>query len=141
MLIDTNKMRQIGGWDKIIFNYYEDMDICLRFRINGFEILKINGAEVDHIPFSSHMSKWEKDLNYSRNWHYSWSKIYFHRKYNRKFYALIEGIKQLILSFMKIIVYFFITKKRNTYTAKFLGTFCSLFFIKPYYRPNIKKHK
>ena len=141
MLIDTNKMRQIGGWDKIIFNYYEDMDICLRFRINGFEILKINGAEVDHIPFSSHMNKWEKDLNYSRNWHYSWSKIYFHRKYNRKFYALIEGIKQLILSFVKIIVYFFFTKKRNTYTARFLGTFCSLFFIKPYYRPNIKKHK
>ena len=36
MLIDTNKMREIGGWDKRIFNYYEDMDICLRFRINGY---------------------------------------------------------------------------------------------------------
>ena len=117
MLIDTNKMRQIGGWDKIIFNYYEDMDICLRFRINGFEILKINGAEVDHMAFSSHMSKWEKDLDYSRNWHYSWSKIYFHRKYNRKFYALIEGIKQLTLSFIKILVYFFIT---NLFFCKFV---------------------
>jgi N-acetylglucosaminyl-diphospho-decaprenol L-rhamnosyltransferase len=139
MLIDTNKMREIGGWDKIIFNYYEDMDICLRFRINGYEILKINGAEVDHIPFSSHMIKWEKDLDYSRNWHYSWSKIYFYRKYNRKFHAITEGIKQLMLCIMKIIVYFFNTKKRNTYSAKFLGTFCSLFFIKSYYRPNIIK--
>lgn len=141
MLIDTNKMRQIGGWDKIIFNYYEDMDICLRFRINSYEILKINGAEVDHIPFSSHMSIFEKDLDYSRNWHYSWSKIYFYRKYNRKFYALREGIKELILSFIKIAVYLFYKKKRNTYVAKFLGTFCSLFLIKSYYRPNILKNR
>jgi N-acetylglucosaminyl-diphospho-decaprenol L-rhamnosyltransferase len=139
MLIDTIKMKEIGGWDKTIFNYYEDMDICLRFRINGYEILKINGAEVDHIPFSSHIIKWEKDLDYSRNWHYSWSKIYFLRKYNRKFYATIEGVKQLMLCFVKIIVYFFNKKKRNTTLAKFLGTFCSLFFIKSYYRPNILK--
>ena len=111
MLIDTNKMRKIGGFDKIIFNYYEDMDICLRFRMNGNEILKINEAEVDHIPFSSHMSLFEKDLDYSRNWHYSWLKIYFYRKYNRKFYALIEGIKELILGFVKITVYFFHKKK------------------------------
>ncbi len=108
-----------SGWDKIIFNYYEDMDICLRFRISGYQILKINGAEVDHIPLSSHMNILEKDLNYSRNWHYSWSKIYFYRKHNRKLFAIIEGIKQLILSFIKILVYFFIPKKRSTHTAKF----------------------
>jgi hypothetical protein len=87
------------------------------------------------------MSIFEKDLDYSRNWHYSWSKIYFYRKYNRKFYTLIEEIKELILGFMKVIVYFFHKKKRNTYVAKFLGTFCSVFFIKPYYRPNIIKKK
>jgi len=140
MMIDTSKMREIGGWDKNFFIYYEDTDICLRFRINGYEILKIKGAEVDHIPFSSHMSSLEKDLDYSRNWHFSWSKIYFYRKYNRKIWAITEGIKQLVLSFMKIIVYFFNKKKRNTYSARFLGTFCSLFFIKPYYRPNIIKN-
>jgi GT2 family glycosyltransferase len=139
MMIDTSKMREIGGWDKNFFIYYEDTDICLRFRINGYEILKIKGAEVDHIPFSSHMNSLDDDLDYSRNWHFSWSKIYFYRKYNRKFYATAESIKQLVLCFMKIIVYFFNKKKRNTYSARFLGTFCSLFLIKPYYRPNIIK--
>jgi GT2 family glycosyltransferase len=139
MLIDTNKIRKIGGWDKKIFNYYEDMDICLRLRINGYEILKINRAEVDHIPFSSHMSELEKELDYSRNWHYSWSKIYFNRKYNRKLYAITEGIKQLIISFIKIAVYFFNKEKRNIYVAKFLGTLFSLFFVKSYYRPKVIK--
>lgn len=139
MLIDTIKMKEIGGWDKVIFNYYEDMDICLRFRMNSYEILKISEAEVDHIPFSSHMNEIENDLDYSRNWHYAWSKIYFYRKHNRKLYANTHAIKQLILSFIKVIIYFFITKKRNTYTAKFLGTFCSLFYIKSYYRPKIIK--
>jgi hypothetical protein len=132
-------MQEIEVYECYIRTDYDDDGIAELRKITyaGSEIL--DNEEVDHIPFSSHMSEIEKELDYSRNWHYSWSKIYFNRKYNRKLYAIIEGIKQLIISFIKIIVYFFNKEKRNTYDAKFLGTLCSLFFVKSYYRPKVIK--
>ena len=60
MLIDREKLQTINDWDKNIFNYFEDMDLCLRSRLKGYEIVKIREAEVDHKAFSSHSEKFDK---------------------------------------------------------------------------------
>ena len=41
MLIDREKLKQIGDYDTRIFYNFEDMDLCLRLRFKGYEIIKI----------------------------------------------------------------------------------------------------
>ena len=53
----------LNDWDTNIFNYFEDMDLCLRFRLKGFEIIKIRNAEVDHDAFSSHDKNFSKQMD------------------------------------------------------------------------------
>lgn len=139
MLIDRSKLSQLNDWDKNIFNYYEDMDLCLRAKSKGFEIIKIKSAEVDHMAFSSHDCKHEDELNFSRNWHYSWSHLYFKRKHENKLFANLWGFFLLAKSLCKCFFYFFISKKKFlTHYAKSLGFFYSLIYCKSFYRPNIK---
>ena len=38
------------------------MDLCLRSRLKGYEIVKIREAEVDHNAFSSHNEKFIKRI-------------------------------------------------------------------------------
>ena len=140
MLIDVDKIKEINGWDKNIFNYYEDMDLCIRLRQKGYEIVKIFNSTVDHFPFSSHEESINKEMDYSRVWHHSWSFIYFFRKHDKFFFTIYYSIKVLFLSSLKILIYaIFKPKSFRHHKAKFLGTFCSLLFIKSFYRPKISK--
>lgn len=140
MLIDTLKLKNIGDWDKNIFNYYEDMDICLRLRLAGYEIVKIRKAEVDHDPFSSHDISFEEELNFSRNWHYSWSSLYFFKKHNDLFFAYKLATSIFINSLIRLIFYFFINKKKfSIHFSKFLGISSSLLGFGSNYRPFKKK--
>ena len=138
MLIDRSKLKIIDDWDKNIFNYFEDMDLCLRGRLQGFEIIKIRSAEVDHLPFSSHDNKHEDELNYSRNWHQSWSHFYFKKKHEKKLTTYIWGFLVLAKSSIKTIIYIFINKQKyKTHKAKTLGFYFSLLNKKSSFRPKI----
>ena len=64
MLIDREKIKEIEDWDTRIFNYFEDMDLCLRLRLKGYEIIKIRDSEVDHDPFASHERSFEDKMNF-----------------------------------------------------------------------------
>ena len=140
MLIDTQKIKKINDWDNNIFSYYEDMDLCLRFRIAGYQIIKIKNAEVDHEAFSSHDKKFEKQLDFSRNWHNSWATFYFYTKHGSKFEAYSFAIPLFLSSFFKFIFYFFCNKKKyKTYLAKFLGITYSILKKKSSHRPQIYK--
>ena len=140
MLIDTFKIKNINDWDKNIFNYYEDMDICLRLKFAGYEIVKIRKSEVDHDPFSAHDISFEEEINFSRNWHYAWSSLYFFKKHNDYFFAYKLAVSIFVESLIKLFFYFFINKKKfRTYFSKFLGISTSLLGFKSKYRPFKKK--
>jgi N-acetylglucosaminyl-diphospho-decaprenol L-rhamnosyltransferase len=138
MFIDVEKLRMINGWDNNIFAYYDDIDLCLRFKILGFEIIKIKNSEVNHEGFSSHSKEFHQEMDYSRNFHYSWSKIYFLKKHAS---SLKGNLKAIALSFVYLIklLFYFIKKKEKylVYKSKFLGNFASLIGVKAYYRPKI----
>ena len=138
MLIDRTKLKLINDWDTNIFNYFEDMDLCLRLRLKGFEIIKIRDAEVDHDPFSSHDIDFSKEMDFSRNWHYSWSNFYFLKKHTSVLNALKFGISLLFKSTIKSIFYFFFNKQKSaTHFYKAYGVFFSILNLKPNYRPKI----
>ena len=139
MLIDRDKLKLINDWDTNIFNYYEDMDLCLRFRIKGFEIIKIRDSEVDHDAFSSHDENISKQMDFSRNWHYSWSRFYFLKKHTTFFIAYKFGISLFLKSIIKSLFYIFFKKSKSiTHFAKAYGVFFSILNFPSKYRPKIK---
>jgi len=139
MLIDRDKLKLIHDWDTNIFNYYEDMDLCLRFRLKGFEIIKIRDSEVDHDAFSSHDENFSKQMDFSRNWHYSWSTFYFLKKHTTILNAYKFGISLFLKSIIKSLFYIFFKKSKSiTYFAKAYGVFFAILNLPPKYRPKIK---
>ena len=138
MLIDRDKLKLINDWDTNIFNYFEDMDLCLRFRLKGFEIIKIRSAEVDHDAFASHDKSLSPQLDFSRNWHYSWSRFYFLKKHTTILRAYLYGLNVLILSIVKSFFYLFFKRTKSiTHFAKAYGTFYAILNLPPNYRPKI----
>lgn len=57
MLFPCNVFRKLGGFDQRYFLYYEDVDICARLRLVGYEVVVCPQARViHHAQRSSHRS-------------------------------------------------------------------------------------
>ena len=57
MLIRVEALKRINGWDNNYYVYLEDIDICLRLKLNNYSIIKIADAKVDHLGWSSHFAE------------------------------------------------------------------------------------
>lgn len=113
MLLNTNLMKTIGGWDDNIYVYLEDIDISLRLKLNGSEIIKIRNAEVDHKGFSSHFLEIKDTMNLSRVWHFTWSSIYFQKKFGKKYIYMLNLVKIIFFAMIKNIFHLvFFNKKK-----------------------------
>lgn len=113
MLLKTNLMKKIGGWDDNIYVYLEDIDISLRLKLNGNEIIKVRNSEVDHKGFSSHFLEIKETMNLSRIWHFTWSSIYFQKKFGKKHIYIINLAKVIFFSVTKNIFHLFFFNKRK----------------------------
>lgn len=113
MLLKTNLMKKIGGWDDNIYVYLEDIDISLRLKLNGNEIIKVRTSEVDHKGFSSHFLEIKETMNLSRIWHFTWSSIYFQKKFGKKHIYIINLAKVIFFSVTKNIFHLFFFNKRK----------------------------
>lgn len=113
MLLKTNLMKKIGGWDDNIYVYLEDIDISLRLKLNGNEIIKVRNSEVDHKGFSSHFLEIKETMNLSRIWHFTWSSIYFQKKFGKKNIYIINLAKVIFFSVTKNIFHLFFFNKRK----------------------------
>ena len=49
MLMRTDALHQVGGFDQQFFMYAEDIDLCMRFRAAGWRVRYWPGAEVLHV--------------------------------------------------------------------------------------------
>ena len=135
MLIKRSFLIKVGSWDKKIFSYWEDMDICARIRINGYSVIKARKAELDHAAFSSHNLDLNSSVNYFRNWHYSWSSYYIRIKYKQYTSATLYLLRVGVLNFLKMFIYFiFFRKKYLTSQAKFYGLTASVLKRPSYFR-------
>jgi GT2 family glycosyltransferase len=138
MLINVAHTKKINGWDNNYFMYCEDIDLSLRARIKGYEIIKVNSSIVNHIGFGSHNQIYDSDFEKKRNWHWAWSQIYFYKKHHSSFDLLRICIKLILVSFFKLFFYSLLfSGKRKIYFYRFYGAICSIFNLDSFYRNKI----
>jgi len=135
MLINKKFIKKIHGWDKNFFMYCEDIDLCLRVRLAGYEVIKIFKSQVSHTGFNSHDELNSEAFEDKRNWHWSWSQIYFNKKHKNKFNFFLLSIKLIILSFIKLFLYLIIfNKKYRMYFFRMYGGLMSVLGFSSFFR-------
>ena len=135
MLINKKFIKKIHGWDKNFFMYCEDIDLCFRARLAGFEVIKVFKSEVNHLGFNSHDQNNNKSFEDKRNWHWSWSQIYFNKKHKNTFNFFLLIIKLIFLSFIKLFLYLIIfNKKYRMYFFRLYGGLISFLGFSSFFR-------
>ena len=139
MLINKNKFSDNIYFDENFFLYLENDDLCLRKKKENKKIYVAKKAKIHHLGGKSHSSAYEKEIEFSRNWHWMWSKFYFNKKYCGYTKSLFINFPTLITSLVKIFFYFIIQKKfkKKIYTMRFFGLLNSIVGKKSWYRPKI----
>tara|TARA_B100001121_G_C18657357_1_gene607112 strand:+ start:782 stop:1609 length:828 start_codon:yes stop_codon:yes gene_type:complete len=137
MIINLNNINKNDFFDKNIFLYLEDIDLCRRLInhnqkifINKYFIVNHTGAK------SSDLGK--NAFDQIRNWHWMWSQYYFFKKYNGNLLALLKFLPKLFLTLGKYYVLcLFQNENKNRYKYRAKGLFSSIIGKKSYLRPNI----
>ncbi len=137
MLVDVKKIKKLGMFDKNIFLYLEEIDLCKRIKKNNQKIFVIKNAKILHLEAKSSNLKFEFEK--CRNWHWMWSKVYFNKKYSNFFVVNLKFLPELSIIFIKFLFYFSImkNKKSKIYYYRMSGMFNSLIGNSSWYRPNL----
>ncbi len=101
MLIKVKMFKKIGFFDPKIFLFYEDDDICLKARQQGFALILTPNAKLIHLMGKS--SPITNKSIYFKNWHMMWSRLYLEQKYNGKAKANNLAVKELVKQSIKAI--------------------------------------
>ena len=139
MLINKNKFKDNIYFDENFFLYLENDDLCLRKKNENNIIYVLKKAKINHLGGKSHSIIYEKEIEYSRNWHWMWSKFYFNKKHYGYFMAFKETFPVMISSIIKFFYYLitFNRFKRHIYFMRISGIFNSMLGKKSWYRPEV----
>ena len=140
MLVDVKKIKKLGMFDKNIFLYLEEIDLCKRVKKNNQKIYVIKNAKILHLGAKSTNLKFEFEK--CRNWHWMWSKVYFNKKYSNFFVAYVKFLPKLLIIFIKFSFYFLImkNKKNKIYYYRMSGIFNALIGKASWYRLNLTEN-
>lgn len=138
MLINKQKIKNIGMFDKNIFLYLEEIDLCRRLRVKKHKIYLNTKAKIFHKAAKSSNIGFEFEK--CRNWHWMWSNVYYKKKYSNYLNTFFQSLPILFLSIFKMIFYFLIFqfKKGILNYMRLSGTFNALKGNRSWYRPNYK---
>ena len=139
MLINKSKFMDEIYFDENFFLYLENNDLCLRTKKNGQNIFIIKNSLIEHKGGSSADINSSYEIEYLRNWHWMWSKFYYHKKHFGYLYGFFKIFRNLISAFLKSIIYSILgnNKKKSFYKARLSGCVNGLLLKKSWYRPNI----
>ena len=139
MLINKNKFNDNIYFDENFFLYLENDDLCLRKKKENKKIYVAKNAKIHHLGGKSPSAVHKKEIEFSRNWHWMWSKFYFNKKHYGYPKALLKSLPTLITSIIKFFYYFltFNKFKKKIYVMRFLGLINSMFGKKSWYRPQV----
>jgi len=139
MLINKKKFLEIGYFDENFFMYLENNDLCKRSRDIGDLIYVVPKSKINHLAAKAVDKKYEDEVEFSRNWHWIWSKFYFNKKHYGFFKAFYEGFPRYCSSLIKFLFYFLINnkKKKKIYFNRASGFFNAFTGKKSWYRPNL----
>ena len=146
MLLNKKKIEKLAStknsnlFDENFFMYLENDDLCKRLKDVNENIYIIPNAKINHFGGKAVNLKYQEEIEYSRNWHWIWSKFYF----NKKHYGFLKAFKQGLPSFfsatLKILFYFIINNKRKKkiYFYRASGFLNALIGKPSWYRPKIE---
>ena len=139
MFFNLEQFKNIGFFDKNIFIYLEEIDLCKRLRNQNKKIFLDPSIIVTHLGGSSHDEEYNFQMELSRNWHWMWSSFYYNKKHNSFLFAFLSIIPKLLSSVIKIIFYSLIMnkKKKLIYFQRFSGIINSILGKPSWYRPSI----
>ena len=138
MLVNKQKIKKIGMFDKNIFLYLEEIDLCKRLKLNKQKIYLNTKAKIFHKAAKSSNIGFEFEK--CRNWHWMWSSVYYKRKYSNNMSTFLKFFPSIFFNLFKIIFYFLIFQFKKSYLnyMRLSGTFNALIGNKSWYRPNYK---
>ena len=139
MLINKQKFKDNIYFDENFFMYLENDDLCLKKKSENENIFIIKKSFIAHFGGKSSDSKYKDELEYSRNWHWMWSKFYFTKKH----FGFLKAIKGCSLTFISSALKFFYylivfnDYKKKIYKMRMSGIFNSVIGKNSWYRPKV----
>jgi GT2 family glycosyltransferase len=143
MFFNRKEFQKINGFDKNIFLYFEEDDVCKKFKKNNIQMYYVLNSFVKHHEGQSVSSQNNEEyykIKLSAAWHGQWSKYYYYKKHYGFLNAQIKCQPRLI----KIIIQMILTNvifpnKFRLYLFQLKGLLNSILGFKSYIRPeNIK---
>ena len=143
MLLNKKRLDKIflkEYFDENIFMYLENDDLCKRIIEANEDIYIVPTSKVKHLGGKAVDVKYNNEVEFSRNWHWIWSKFYYNEKHFGYLNAFLKGLPKFISSLMKYCFYLILRKKfkKKIYLNRASG-FLNAAKKKPsWYRPEIK---
>ena len=142
MLLDKKKLDKLLSeryFDENFFMYLENDDLCKRIIDINENIYIVPLSKIKHLGGKAVDEKYKNEVEFSRNWHWIWSKFYYQEKHYGYLFAFLKGFPQFLSSLIK---YFFYSTLRKKFKKKVYLNRASGFFNgakkKPsWYRPEI----
>ena len=110
MILDKQQFNN-NFFDEKIFMYLENDDLCLRVKKNNKKIYIYSKSLISHLGAKAVDKKYSDELEFSRNWHWNWSKFYFRKKHYGFTKAFTFGFLIFIKSIFKSLYFLIINNK------------------------------
>ena len=125
-------MKKLGFFDKNIFLFYEENELCHRVRQAGYHPIVVKGAKALHLKEAS--STKSLTLLYLRNWHFVWSRIYWKSFEKGLAKARISCVRNMLIGSVFFISSIFTCdqEKRVKYQSLISASFAFLIGLKPF---------
>ena len=126
-------------FDKNFFMYLENDDLCKRIIKKNENIYVIPSSKINHIGAKAVDEKFKDEIEYSRNWHWIWSKFYFRKKHYGYLRAFTLGFPKFFSSSLKYFYYSIINdkNKKKIYSNRTSGFLNAAIGKSSWYRPNV----
>ena len=137
MLLNKKKLKEDSYFDESFFMYMENTDLCRRAVNKGGSIFVVPKAKINHLAAKAVDAKFADEIEFSRNWHWIWSKFYFNKKHLGKFKAIKDGFPSYFSSILKFLFYFLLNNKtkKKVYFNRASGFYNALLGKTSWYRP------
>jgi len=139
MLLNKKKFKEEIYFDENFFMYLENNDLCKRVADREGSVFVVPTSKINHLAAKAVDSRFAEEVEFSRNWHWIWSKFYFNKKHYGLFKAVKEGTLRYFLSILKFLFYFLINDKvkKKIYFNRASGFYNALLGKSSWYRPRL----
>ena len=115
MLLNLEKINFNEIFDKKIFLFLEEIDLCKRIKESGGKIYIACKGKIYHNAKESSGNEFEIEL--CRNWHWMWSLYYYNFKHFGMFFAYKITLYKFISSLLKILLSIILMKKKKIFNS------------------------